>query len=116
MIADKLSRLGQTIQTMVPSPRGLPSHMLSLAPAPSRPVSHQIQQLPQFVSPVPDLQAWAVDALSPPKVPQHSDKTTEGTQFINNTSESLTCVNRFIMSTNIYMCHDINTNYHRSNT
>ena len=42
----------QTIQTrpdhsnrMVPSPRGLPSHMLPVAPAPSLPVCHQVQQL-----------------------------------------------------------------------
>ena len=29
---------------MVPSPRGLPSHILSVAPAPSGPVCHQVQQ------------------------------------------------------------------------
>ena len=41
----------QTLQTrpdhsnrMVPSPRGLPNHMLPLAPAPSGPVCHQVQQ------------------------------------------------------------------------
>ena len=63
----------QTIQTrsnhsnrVVPSPRGLPSHMLPVAPARSGPVCHQVQQhrLPQFVSSVPDPETWAVDALS----------------------------------------------------
>ena len=29
---------------MIPSPRGLPSHMLPVAPAPSGPVCHQVQQ------------------------------------------------------------------------
>ena len=52
---------------------------------------------------------------SPPKVPQHSDKTTEGTQFINNTCDSLTCVDTFIMSNNIYISHEINTSYSKSN-
>ena len=66
VIADKLSRLGQTIQTE-----------WSLHPAEFQAVCarwHQPQvdlfatrfnnKLPQFVSPVPDPQAWAVDALS----------------------------------------------------
>ena len=66
VIADKLSRLGQTIQTE-----------WSLHPAVFQAVCsmwHQPQvdlfatrfnnKLPQFVSPVPDPQAWAVDALS----------------------------------------------------
>ena len=66
VIADKLSRLGQTIQTD-----------WSLHPAVFQAVCsrwHQPQvdlfatrfnnKLPQFVSPVPDPQAWAVDALS----------------------------------------------------
>ena len=66
VIADKLSRLGQTIQTE-----------WSLHPEVFQAVCsrwHQPQvdlfatrfnnKLPQFVSPVPDLQAWAVDALS----------------------------------------------------
>ena len=45
MIADKLSRLGQIIQTEWSlSPRGLPSHILPVAPAPSGPVCHQVQQ------------------------------------------------------------------------
>ena len=66
----------QTIQTrpdhldrMVPSPRSLPSHMFPYV----APVIHpQVvllltrfnNKLPQFVSPVPDPQAWAVDAHS----------------------------------------------------
>ena len=66
VIADKLSRLGQTIQTE-----------WSLHPAVFQAVCarwHQPQvdlfatrfnnKLPQFVSPVPDPQSWAVDALS----------------------------------------------------
>ena len=66
VIADKLSRLGQTIQTE-----------WSLHPAVFQAVCsrwHHPQvdlfatrfnnKLPQFVSPVPDPQAWAVDALS----------------------------------------------------
>ena len=66
VIADKLSRLGQTIQTE-----------WSLHPALFQAVCsrwHQPQvdlfatmfnnKLPQFVSPVPDPQAWAVDAFS----------------------------------------------------
>ena len=66
VIADKLSRLGQTIQTE-----------WSLHPEVFHAVCsrwHQPQvnlfatrfnnKLPQFVSPVPDPQAWAVDALS----------------------------------------------------
>ena len=65
MIADKLSRLGQTIQTE-----------WSLHPVFQAICSrwHQPQvdlfatrfnnKLPQFVSPVPDLHAWAVNALS----------------------------------------------------
>ena len=66
VIADKLSRLGQTIQTE-----------WSLHPEVFKAICsrwHQSQvdlfatrfnnKLPQFVSPVPDPQAWAVDALS----------------------------------------------------
>ena len=66
VIADKLSRLGQTIQTE-----------WSLHPEVFQAICsrvHQLQvdlfatrfntKLPQFVSPVPDPQAWAVDALS----------------------------------------------------
>ena len=66
MIADKLSRLGQTIQTE-----------WSLHPEVFKAICSRWNQpqvdlfatrfnnkLPQFVSPVPDPQAWAVDALS----------------------------------------------------
>ena len=66
VIADKLSRLGQTIQTE-----------WSLNPEVFQAICnrwhrHQVDlfatrfnnKLPQFVSPVPDPQAWAVDALS----------------------------------------------------
>ena len=66
VIADKLSRLGQTIQTE-----------WSLHPEVFQAICSQWHQpqvdlfatrfhnkLPQFVSPVPDPQAWAVDALS----------------------------------------------------
>ena len=66
VIADKLSRLGQTIQTE-----------LSLSPKIFQAICSRWHQpivdlfatrfnnkLPQFVSPVPDPQAWAVDALS----------------------------------------------------
>ena len=66
VIADKLSRLGQTIQTE-----------WSLSPEIFQAICHRWYQptvdlfatrfnnkLPQFVSPVPDPQAWAVDALS----------------------------------------------------
>ena len=58
----------QAIQTwpdhsnrMVPSHRSVSSYMLPVATAPSGLVCHQF--CPQFVSPVPDPQAWAVDAL-----------------------------------------------------
>ena len=66
VIADKLSRLGQTIQTE-----------WSLSPDVFQAICHRWHQptgdlfatrfnnkLPQFVSPVPDPQTWAVDALS----------------------------------------------------
>ena len=60
----------QAIQTrsnhsdrMVPSPRGFPSNLLPVARAPNGPVCHQVQQQTFTVSPVPDPQAWAVDAL-----------------------------------------------------
>ena len=53
-------------ERMVPSPIGLPSHMLHVATAPSGPVCHQVQQqTATVVSPVPDPQEWAVDALCP---------------------------------------------------
>ena len=61
----------QAIQTkpdhsdrMVPSPRGLPSYMLPVAPALSRPVCQVQQQTTTVVSPVTEPQAWAVDVLS----------------------------------------------------
>ena len=44
MMADKPSRLVQTIQRVVPSPRSVPSYMLPVAPASSGLVCHQIQQ------------------------------------------------------------------------
>ena len=50
---------------MVPSPRGLPSHMLSVSPAPSGPVCHQVQQQTAticFTGSRPP--GMAVDALS----------------------------------------------------
>ena len=50
---------------VVTSSRSVPSCMFKVASATSGPVCHQVQQqLPQFVSPVSDPQAWAVDALS----------------------------------------------------
>ena len=69
-LAERDSR--QAIQTwpdhsnrVVTSSRSVPSCMLKVAPATSGPVCHQVhKKLPQFVSPVPDPQAWAVDALS----------------------------------------------------
>ena len=63
----------QAIQTwpdhsnrVVPSSRSVSSYMLPVAPAPSGVVfpTRFNNKLPQFVSPVPDPQAWAVDALS----------------------------------------------------
>ena len=53
------------LNRMVPSPRSVPSYMLTVAPTTSGPVCHQIQQQTTtvFVT-VPDPQAWAVDALS----------------------------------------------------
>ena len=44
VVADKLSRLGQTIQTEVSPSRGLPSYMQQVAPASSRLVCHEVQQ------------------------------------------------------------------------
>ena len=50
---------------MVPSPRGLPGHMLKLAPVPSGPFCHQVQQQTTTVCVTCSRpQAWAVDALS----------------------------------------------------
>ena len=66
VIADKLSRLGQTIQTE------WSLHLEVFQATGSRLHQPQVDlfatrfnnKLPQFVSPVPDPQAWAVDALS----------------------------------------------------
>ena len=44
VVADKLSRLGQTIQTMVPSSRGFPSYMQQVAPTSDRSICHEVQQ------------------------------------------------------------------------
>ena len=64
VIADSLSRLGQTIQTEWSlHPEVFQAICSRVAPASSGPVCHQIQQF-VFVSPVPDPKAWAVDALS----------------------------------------------------
>ena len=61
MIADKLSRLGQTIQTEeVFQAICSRSHQ----PQVNLFATRFNNKLPQFVSPVPDPQAWAVDALS----------------------------------------------------
>ena len=51
-MADKLSRLGQTIQTEWHQPQ---VHLFT---------TRFNNKLPRFVSPVPDSLAWAVDALS----------------------------------------------------
>ena len=48
--------------TVVSSPRGLPINMQQLAPTSDRPFCNN--KLAQFVSPILDPQAWAVDALS----------------------------------------------------
>ena len=51
---------------------------------------------------------------SPLKVPQHSDNTQRVLSFIYDTYNSLTCVNTFTMSRNIYNSHRINTKYSES--
>ena len=66
VIADKLSRLGQTIQTEWSLH---PEVFQAICPWWHQPqvdlfVTRFNNKLPQFVSPVPDPQAWAVDALS----------------------------------------------------
>ena len=66
VVADKLFQLGQTIQTVVPPSRGLPSYMQQVELASDRPICHQVQQQVASVSPVPDPLATAVDALSLP--------------------------------------------------
>ena len=66
MIADKLSRLGQTIQTewsLHPEVfQGICSRWHQ--PQVNQFATRFNNKLPQFVSPVPDPQAWAVDELS----------------------------------------------------
>ena len=44
VVADKLSRLGQTIQTVVSPPSGLPVHMQQVASASNRPFCYEVQQ------------------------------------------------------------------------
>ena len=44
VVADKLSRLGQTIQTVVPPSRGLSNYMQQVALASDRPICHEVQQ------------------------------------------------------------------------
>ena len=70
VVADKLYRLGQTIQTewfLIPDPsRGLPSNMQQVAPASNRPICHEVQQQVTSVTPVLNPLATAVDALSLP--------------------------------------------------
>ena len=65
VVADKLSRLGQTIRLISPS-RALPINMHQAAPASNRPFATRFNKLPHFVSPVPDFLVWAVDTLSLP--------------------------------------------------
>ena len=44
VVADKLPRLGQTIQRVVSPSRGLPLHMQQVAPAQNRLICHEVQQ------------------------------------------------------------------------
>ena len=44
VVADKLSKLGQTIQRVVSPSGGLPSNMQPVAPASNRPICHEVQQ------------------------------------------------------------------------
>ena len=66
VIADKLSRLGQTIQTEWSLHREVFQAVCSRWHQPQVDLfaTRFNNKLPQFVSPVPDPQAWAVDALS----------------------------------------------------
>ena len=66
VIADKLSRLGQTIQTEWSLHPEVFKAICSLWHQPQVDLfaTRFNNKLPQFMSPVPDLQAWAVDALS----------------------------------------------------
>ena len=64
-IPDKLSRLGQTIQTVVFPSSVLPGNMQQVAPASNRPLCDKVQQQTSPVLlPVLDSKAWAVNALS----------------------------------------------------
>ena len=66
VIADKLSRHNQVIQTESIS-AGVQSLVLKMGLAKCRPVCNLFQsQTPQVCFPVPDQRAWAVDALSLP--------------------------------------------------
>ena len=66
VIADKLSRLGQTIQTEWSLNPGIFRAICNRWHTPQVDLfaTRFNNKLPQFVSPVPDPQAWAVDALS----------------------------------------------------
>ena len=66
VIADKLSRHNQVIQTEWSlSPSGFQSVVFQVAPTASGLFATRFNhKLPRFVSPVPDQAAWAVDALS----------------------------------------------------
>ena len=67
VVADKLSRLGQTIQTVVYPSRGLPLYAAGgIGPKIDLFATRFNNKLPLFVSPVPDPLATAVDALSRP--------------------------------------------------
>ena len=44
VVADKLSRLGQTIQTVISPSSGLSNNMQQVTPASDRPFCHQVQQ------------------------------------------------------------------------
>ena len=69
VVADKLSRLCQTIQTLrvVSSSRGLPGDMQQVAPTSHRPLCDRVQQqASQIHVTSAGPQAWAVDALSLP--------------------------------------------------
>ena len=67
VVADKLSRLGHTIQTELPL---LPEVFQLICSRLHQPqidlFAMRFNKLPQFVSPVPDTISWAVDALSLP--------------------------------------------------
>ena len=66
VVADKLSRLGQIIQTEWSPPRGFSDHMQQVAPASSRPLRHKIQQ----VAPV---------RISSTRLPSYCSRCTQST-------------------------------------